>query len=101
MREVISTRSSFTSCGVFSVLMYSRKAPSAERMRKKKEIAIASSSAIAYECLQLFLHPTRLRDCPEAGGRAPLDKPAKQRLIYLLLIYLYRIDEAACFREQH
>jgi hypothetical protein len=34
-------------------------------------------------------------------GRAPLDKPAKQRLIYLLLIYLYRIDEAACFREQH
>jgi len=54
-------------------------------------------SACAYN---YFLHPTRLRDCPEAGGRAPLDKPAKQRLIYQLLIYLYRIDEAACFREQ-
>jgi hypothetical protein len=32
-------------------------------------------------------------------GHAPFDKLAKQRLLYLLLIYLYRIDEAVCFRE--
>jgi hypothetical protein len=36
----------------------------------------------------------------ESRRRAPLDKPAQQRLIYLLLIYLYRIDEAEYFREQ-
>jgi hypothetical protein len=33
-------------------------------------------------------------------GRAPFDKPAKQRLLYLLLIDLCLIYEAVCFREQ-